>query len=129
MVDDRSARKDHIRAAELDTAQFAMAVQCLKEHLDRGMRLPLYYTLPTGRSTDSLCDRLARSPSSIPSDVLPTLHFLADALSVQKPEVTDYQTCAPVVKEIAARLTLPFDQRRLPSDWASGSMDSPPWIS
>jgi hypothetical protein len=129
MVDDSPPREDHIRADEQDTVQFAMAVQRLKEHLDQGMRLPLYYTLPTGRSIESLCDRLAHSPSSLPSDALPTLYFLADALSVQRPEVTDYRTYAPVVKEIAARLTLPYDQRRLPSDWASGSMDSLPWIS
>jgi hypothetical protein len=65
------------------------------------MRLPLYYTLPAGRSIESLCDRLAHSPGSIPCDVLPTLHFLAGALWTKKPDVTDYRTCAPVVKEIA----------------------------
>src|SRR4029077_1172149 len=112
--------------SEQDTAQFATAIQRLREYLDEGERLPLYYTLPTGRSIESVCDRLAHSAGPIPSEALPALHFLADALSIQKPDAPNYGTYAPVVKEIAARLALPFDQRPLAHrNWAPGSMDSP----
>jgi hypothetical protein len=100
-------------ASEQDTAQFVTAIQRLREYLDEGERLPLYYTLPTGRSIESVCDRLAHSADPIPGEVLPTLHFLADALSIQKPHARNYGTYAPLVKEIAARLALSFDQRAL----------------
>ena len=97
---------------EQDKALFAAAVAVLKEQLDQGERLPLYYCLPTGRSIESLCDRVLHLPDEIPCDLLPPLHSLASTLAIPEPKTTSYRAYAQVLQEIAVRLSLPFDQTR-----------------
>jgi hypothetical protein len=88
-----------------------MAVRILKEHLDLGRKWPPSYTLPTGRSIESLCDRAADLPGEIPADLLPLLRGLTTALSVAEPNTRLYRDYALVLREIADRLALPLDQR------------------
>jgi hypothetical protein len=98
-----------------DKEQFEMAVCLLREHHDLGMRLPLYYTLPTGRSIEAICERLRSSANSIPGHLSQTICNLADELGLSTtPRMITYEAYSPVLKEIAVRLTLPFDQRLLP---------------
>lgn len=92
-----------------------MAIQSLKQHFDRGARLPLYHTLPTGRSVESLCDRLGQSNGIVPGNLMPALHLLADQVALPKPQAISYRAYAPLLKEIAIRLTMPFDRRRGPN--------------
>jgi hypothetical protein len=99
-------------AIEPDKALFAMVVRVLKEHHDLGRKWPLSYTLPNGRSVEAVSDRVAHLDGEIPSHLLRVLHNLAVALSVAEPERKLYGYYAPVLREIAARLALPFDQRR-----------------
>jgi hypothetical protein len=111
MVSYRPLVKRGKPAGPQDAAQFSVAVHSLRQHVELGKRLPLYFTLPTGRSIEGLCDRLRGTASPIPPDVEQALRYLARRLSVSTPDVADYDTCSPVLKEIALRLTLPFGQR------------------
>jgi hypothetical protein len=86
----------------------------LREYVELGDRLPLHYTLPTGVSIEALCDRLQGTASSVPRDVEQTVHYLAKKLAVTTPDKINYHTCSVVLREIALRLTLPFDQRQAP---------------
>jgi hypothetical protein len=98
-----------------DKAQFQIAVRRRREHHELGKRLPLYYTLPTGRSIEAVCERLRWSATSIPRDLSQAICNLADELGVSaKPHTITYQAYSPILNEIAVRLTLPFDQRLLP---------------
>jgi hypothetical protein len=99
-------------ASSQDAAQFSVAIYLLRDHVELGQRVPLYFTLPTGRSIEGLCDRLRGTASPIPLDVERTLRDLARRLSVSTPDVIDYDTSLPVLKEITLRLTLPFGERR-----------------
>jgi hypothetical protein len=94
-----------------DKAQFSVAVYLLRDHVELGERIPLYFTLPTGRSIEGLCDRLRGTASPIPPEVEQILSNLARRLSVRTPSIVDYDTCLPVLKEITLRLTLPFSER------------------
>jgi hypothetical protein len=98
--------------AAQDEAMFATAVEVLKSHFDLGRKWPLSYTLPTGRSIESLCDRAAYLPGDVPLDLLPMLNYLARALGIVEPAGRSYRDYALVVQEIAARLALPVDQRQ-----------------
>jgi hypothetical protein len=98
-------------ASTQDKAQFSVAVYLLRDHVELGERIPLYFTLPTGRSIEGLCDRLRGTASPIPPEVEQTLSNLARRLSVPAPNIVDYDTCLPILKEIALRLTLPFSER------------------
>ena len=112
MVSNHPKVKRRNPASLQDKAQFSEAVDMLQDHVELGTRVPLYFTLPTGRSIEGLCDRLRGTASPMPPDVEQTLSNLARRLSVCTPDVIDYDTCSPIVKEIALRLTLPFSQRR-----------------
>jgi hypothetical protein len=96
-----------------DTAEFSIAVYLLRDHVELGERVPLYFTLPTGRSIEGLCDRLRGTASPIPPDVERTLRDLARRLSIPTPSIVDYDTSLPVVRQIALRLTLPVGQRHV----------------
>ena len=95
-----------------DKVLLAMAAHVLKEHHDLGRMWPLSYTLPNGRSIEAVCDRAAHLDGEIPSDLLRVLHTLAMALSIAEPATKLYRDHAPILREIAARLALPLDQRR-----------------
>jgi hypothetical protein len=97
---------------EPDQSLFAMAVHVLKEHHDLGRMWPLSYTLPNGRSIEAVCDRAIHLNGAIPGDLLRVLQNLAVALSIPEPATNRYGDYAPVLREIAGRLALPFDQRR-----------------
>jgi hypothetical protein len=99
-------------ATEPDKALFTMAVHVLKEHHDLGRKWPLSYTLPNGRSIEAVCDRVAHLNDEIPANLLRVLHNLAVALSVAEPARKLYSDYALVLREIAACLALPSDQRR-----------------
>lgn len=119
-------------ASPEDKAQFSIAVYLLHDHVELGARVPLYFTLPTGRSIEGLCDRLRGTASPIPPDVEQTFRDLARKLLVPTPAVIDYDASLPVLKEIALRLTLPFGQRHalLPESRDKGycrSLPSPCW--
>jgi hypothetical protein len=105
--DKRTARND-----EADKSLFATAVRLLGEHHDLRRKWPLSYTLPNGRSIEAVCDRVADLDGEIPANLLRMLHNLAVALSVAEPAGKRYGEYAPVLREIAARLALPIDQRR-----------------
>src|SRR5215469_7660788 len=95
-----------------DKEQFETAVRLLREHHELGMRLPLYYTIPSGRSIEAICERLRWSASSIPRDLSQTICDLAGEVGVStKHHTITYQAFSPVLNEIAVRLSLPFDQR------------------
>ena len=94
-----------------DQALFAMAVHVLKEHHDLGRMWPLSYTLPNGRSIEAVCDRAAHLIEAIPVELLRVLQGLAVALAIAEPATNRYGDYAPVLREVAARLALPFDQR------------------
>jgi hypothetical protein len=110
--EDREMAKRIAWAIEQDRALFAMAVGVLKEHYDLGRKWPLDYTLPTGRSIEAVCDRTVDLDGEIPGDLLRVLHYLAVALSVAEPEQKFYGDYTVVIREIAAQLALPLDQRR-----------------
>jgi hypothetical protein len=118
MVSNRPLVKRRPPECPQDKAQFSEAVYLLRDHVELGQRVPLYFTLPTGRSIEGLCDRLQGTASPIPPDVEQALRYLAPKLLVPVPDLIDYGTSLPVVKEIALRLTLPFGERRafLPED-------------
>jgi hypothetical protein len=99
-------------SVEQDKAQFALAVRRLKQVQDTGERLPLHFSLPTGRSIESLCDRVGQHQGQLPDDLLKTLHHLAAALSVPEPTVNSYAAYAPVLRAIQDRLVLPAGLRR-----------------
>jgi hypothetical protein len=103
---DRAAKLASFWNAEQDRAQFAMAVRRLKQVEDAGERLPIHFTLPTGRSIESLCDRVAHLQGELCSDLLKLLNDLALALSVPAPTVNAYGSCAPVLRAICERLAL-----------------------
>jgi hypothetical protein len=109
---DRDVAQRVVPAIEPDKALFAMAVRVLKEHYDLGRKWPLSYTLPNGRSVEAVCDRAAHLDGEIPGDLLRVLHNLAVALSLAEPERKRYSNYASVLREIAACLALPLDQRR-----------------
>ena len=111
MVSNHPKVKRRNPASLQDKAQFSEAVDILQDHVELGTRVPLYFTLPTGRSIEGLCDRLRGTASPIPPDVEQTLRDLARKLLVLTPAVIDYDASLPVLKEIALRLTLPFSQR------------------
>lgn len=102
--------RPHTASAQ-DKAQFSVAVYLLHDHVELGARVPLYFTLPTGRSIEGLCDRMRGTASPIPADVERTLRDLARRLLVSTPDVIDYDASLPVLKEIALRLMLPFGER------------------
>ena len=95
-----------------DQALFAMAVHVLKEHHDLGRMWPLSYTLPNGRSIEAVCDRATHLIDAIPVELLRVLQGLAVALAIAEPATNRYGDYAPVLREVAARLALPFDQRQ-----------------
>jgi hypothetical protein len=97
---------------ESDQVLFAMAVYVLKEHHDLGRMWPLSYTLPNGRSIEAVCDRVAHLKGTIPGEIVRVLHSLLRALAIAEPATKGYVDYAPVLREIAMRLALPFDQRR-----------------
>jgi hypothetical protein len=105
-----------IRESSQDTEHFSTAVCLLRQYVELGHRLPLNYTLPSGRSIEALCDRLQNTSSSVPPDVGvgETVSHLADKLAVSMPDKINYHTYSVVLREIAVRLTLPFDQRCRP---------------
>jgi hypothetical protein len=111
-------------STEQDRAQFGIAIRRLKQLEDDGETLPLHFTLPTGRSIESLCDRVARLQGGLPSDLLKVLNDLAVAVAVPQPTINSYGSCAPVVREICKLLALPVDQRG-----DSKKQERPPWFS
>jgi len=110
---DTATRQTSFWNAEQDKAQFAISVRRLKQVNDAGEMVPLHFTLPTGRSIESLCDRVAHLPGELPSDLLNVLHDLALAVSVPQSTINSYESCAPVLRAIFYRLAMPQDQRRL----------------
>jgi hypothetical protein len=110
---DTATRQTSFWNAEQDKAQFAIAVRRLKQVYDAGETVPLHFTLPTGRSIESLCDRVAHLPGELPSDLLNVLHDLALAMSVPQSTTNSYGSCTPVLRAIFDRLATPRDQRRL----------------
>jgi hypothetical protein len=111
---DRTARLASIWCAEQDRAQFAIAVRRLNQLEDDGQTLPLHFSLPTGRSIESLCVRAAHLHDELPSDVLMMLRKLAVAVAVSAPSINSYKSCAPILQAICDRLAVPRDQRQLP---------------
>jgi hypothetical protein len=97
--------------AEQDRAQFSIAVRRLKQFDDADERLPLHFTLPTGRSIESLCDRVAHLQGELSDDLVKILNDLAVAVAVPEPTINSYESCVPVLQAICARLVLPLDQR------------------
>ena len=95
-----------------DNALFEMVVHVLKEHHDLARMWPLSYTLPNGRSIEAVCDRAAHLNDLIPGELLRVLQGLAVALGIAEPTTKRYSDYAPVLREIAMRLALPFDQRQ-----------------
>ena len=93
----------------MDTEEFCEAVCLLQRYIELGHRLPLDYTLPSGRSIEGLCDRLCAP--AVPWDAEQSIRYLAGKLAVTLPGKIDYSV---VLREIARRLTLPFDQRQAP---------------
>src|SRR5579863_6281609 len=91
-----------------DQVLFAMAVHVLKEHHDLGRMWPLSYTLPNGRSIEAVCDRAAHLTDMIPGELLHVLQGLAIALSIAEAATTRYGDYAPVLREVATLLALPF---------------------
>jgi len=102
------------RKISKDKEEFSTAIRLLRQCVAHGDRLPLYYTLPTGRSIEGLCDRLRGVGDAVPLDVKESIRHLADNLAVIVPDKINYETYSMVLREIALRLTLPFDQRRAP---------------
>jgi hypothetical protein len=103
-----------MREASPDKEQFLTAVRVLREYVELGDRLPLHYTLPSGLSIEAVCDRLLATTGSVPRQVGQTVRRLAKELSVTTSKETSYHTYSVVLREIALRLTLPFDQRQAP---------------
>jgi len=101
---------------ESDQTLFAMAVYVLREHHELGRLWPLSYTLPSGRSIEAVCDRVAHLNDTLPDEILGVLHQLLMALAIAEPATTRYADYAPVLREIVMRLTLPSDQRRPQSE-------------
>ena len=101
-----------MRDAVEDEEQFSKAVDLLQQCVELGTRLPLYYTLPTGRSIEGLCDRLRGTTGSMPSEMGQRINNLAKKLAVPTPSIANYHTYSAVLKEIALRLTFPFEQRQ-----------------
>jgi hypothetical protein len=97
--------------AEQDRAQFSIAMRRLKQVDDAGQRLPLHFTLPTGRSIESLCDRVAHLQGELSSDLLTLLNDLAGAVAVPEPTINSYKSCVPVLRAICERLALPVELR------------------
>ena len=91
---------------EQDRLLFADAVRILKEHVDLGRRWPLYYTLPTGRSIESLSDRIVHLPGKIPDDLIPPLRQLMAALSLVPPGANTYREWGPALRAIADHMAL-----------------------
>ena len=109
-----SSMKNHKTTKAQDKALFSMAVRLLWPYVAFAGRLPLYYTLPNGRSIEALCVRLRDTTGPIPSDVEQTICYLAKQLAVWSPDLPNYHTYSVLLNEIALRLTLPFDQRQAP---------------
>jgi hypothetical protein len=103
-----------MRETSSDKEQFWAALRALRQYVDTGDRLPLHYTLPSGVSIEALCDRLHGSASSVPIDVGETVRYLARRLGITIPDKINYHTYSVVLREIALRLTLPFNQRQAP---------------
>jgi hypothetical protein len=103
-----------MRETSQDKEQFSTAARVLRMYVETGDRLPLHYTLPTGLSIEAVCDRLQGTTSSVPRDVGQTVRYLARKLAVTTPDKINYHTYSVVLREIALRLTLPFDQRHAP---------------
>ena len=103
-----------MRETVQDRQEFSTAVDLLRPYVELGDRLPLHYTLPNGRSIEALCDRLNGAAGSVPRDVGLTVGYLATRLAVSMPSAINYHTYSLVFKEIALRLTLPFEQRQAP---------------
>jgi hypothetical protein len=97
-----------------DDEEFSTAVDLLRPYVQMGNRLPLHYTLPTGRTIEALCGRLHNRVNGVPLDVGERIGYLANKLAVSMPSTVSYHTYSLVLKEIAYRLTLPFDQRYAP---------------
>jgi hypothetical protein len=97
-----------------DQEDFSTAVRLLRQCVETGDRLPLHYTLGSGSSIEALCDRLKGTAGSVPWDVEQTVRYLARRLAITLPEKVNYHTYSVVLREIALRLTLPFDQRQAP---------------
>jgi hypothetical protein len=109
----RATRLASFWNAEEEKAQFAIAVRRLKQIDDAGETLPLHFTLPAGRSIESLCDRVAHLHCELSVDLFKILTDLATALSVPEPTINSYGSCAAALRAIRERLALPRDQRRL----------------
>jgi hypothetical protein len=103
--------KDSFWSAEQDGAQFSIALRRLKQLDDAGERLPLHFTLSTGRSIESLCDRVAHLQGELSADLLKLLNDLAVAVAVPEPTTNSYGSCAPVLQAICERLALPLELR------------------
>jgi hypothetical protein len=97
------------RTPPVSQEEFWTAVRLLQQYVELGQRLPLDYTLPSGRSIEALCDRV--QSTAVPWDVEQSVRYLAGKLAVTLPAKINYSV---VLREIARRLTLPFDQRQTP---------------
>jgi len=91
--------------------EFSSAVRVLQHYVEKGRRLPLYYTLSSGRSIEGLCDRLQVAADPVPLDVMAAICHLAINLAGPLPGKNSYDGYCGVLKEIAVRLTFPFEQR------------------
>jgi hypothetical protein len=111
MPADRPTRLASAWSVKQDEAEFAMAVRRLRQLEDVGETLPLHFTLPTGRSIESLCDRVAHLKGELSGNILQVLHNLAVAVSVPVPTINSYESCAPVLRAVAERLAMPRDRR------------------
>jgi hypothetical protein len=112
MPADKTSELASFWSAEQGRAQFAMAVRRLKQVDDAGEMLPLHFTLPTGRSIESLCDRVAHLQGGLPDDLIKVLHELAVAVSAPEPTGNSYVSCAPVLRAISRCLAQTRDQRQ-----------------
>jgi hypothetical protein len=97
-----------------DQEEFSTAVRLLRQCVETGDRLPLHYTLPSGSSIEALCDRLYGTSGSVPNNVGEAVRYLARRFAITLPNKINYHTYSVVLREIALRLTLPFDQRQVP---------------
>lgn len=97
-----------------DQEDFSTAVRVLRQCLETGERLSLHYTLPSGSSIEALCDRLKGRAGSVPWDVEQSVRHLARKLAIILPDKVNYHAYSVALREIALRLTLPFDQRQAP---------------
>jgi antitoxin component of RelBE/YafQ-DinJ toxin-antitoxin module len=93
----------------MDEEEVCTAIRLLQQYVEVGNRLPLDYTLPSGRSIEALCDRV--QSMEVPPEVEQRVRYLAGRLGVTLPDKINY---AVVLREIARRLTMPFDQRQAP---------------